>query len=243
MKSNFRIIHFLAIISLSLIFACQNSSPEKEETTQISEPRDFTNIPINKENDFTRQMSELNKLGMDTTQKIPQGLKPGMRAPVFRGTDQNGKTVSLMEELTKGSVVLVFYRWQWCGVCNRHLAELADSLDVIQQNGTSVIAVAPEIVEYAKQTQEKTGLDITIISDSDLTIMNAYDVTFRVNQNYQEKIVNYAKNSIPNMNGMEDAYLPVPATYVINPAGIITYVHFDQNYRNRLSVKELLESL
>jgi peroxiredoxin len=185
----------------------------------------------------------LNVLGFDTTQAIPQGIKQGANAPVFRGVDQNGNTVSLKERLTKGSVIMIFYKGEWCGICNRHLATYADSLDMIQQNGVSVIAITPEIATNAKKTAQKTGLNIPIISDSDLTIMNAYGVTFNVNQDYQDKVRNFAKNDLTLMHSMNEAFLPVPATYIINPAGIISYVHFDHNYRNRPPVKELLMSL
>lgn len=238
-----RIIYFLALIVTMLILACQNAPKAADETDEVKHPKDFTNIPISQENTFKRQFGELNRLGMDTTQKIPQGLKAGTKAPVFRGIDQNGKTVSLKEKLTKGSVVLLFYRGEWCGICNRHMAAFADSLDMVQQNGTSVIAVTPERPEYAQKTVEKTGLNIPVISDKDLTIMKAYDVAFHVNKNYQDKVTNHAKNTLPNMHDSDDAFLPVPATYIINPSGIISYVHFDQNYRNRLSVSEILMSL
>lgn len=231
------------IAVLVIIFSCQNTTENQENPVENKSPNEFTNIHISEEKPLQPSDINLEKLGFDTSKEIPEGLKAGTKAPVFRGIDQNGETVSLKEKLTKGSVVLVFYRGQWCGVCNRYLSALADSLDIIQQNGVSVIAVAPEIAENAQKTAEKSGLEISIISDSDLTIMNAYGVTFNVNQAYQDKILNYAKSGISEMNGMEDAFLPVPATYIINPAGIISYAHFDHNYRNRPYIKDLLMSL
>ena len=114
---------------------------------------------------------------------------------------------------------------------------------MIQDNGTTVIAVAPETAENAQKTAENSGLDISIISDSDMSIMNAYGVTFNVNQTYQDKVLKYAKSEIAEMNGMQEAFLPVPATYIINPAGIISFAHFDHNYRNRPYIKDLLMSL
>lgn len=238
-----QLVYPITLAIITLFFACQNTTETNENTSEVPHSKDFTKVPVSQEKAYVPNATELSKLGIDTTKAIPKGLEQGTKAPVFRGVDQNGNTVSLKEKLTKGSVVLVFYRGEWCGVCNRYLSAFADSLDMIQQNGVSVIAIAPEIAKNAQKTAEKTGLDISIISDTDLTIMNAYGVTFNVNQAYQDKILNYAKEEIKDMNGMEDAYLPVPATYVINPSGIISYVHFDHNYRNRPSIKELMMSL
>jgi peroxiredoxin len=41
----------------------------------------------------------------------------------------------------------------------------------------------------------------------------------------------------------EKAYLPVPAVYIVNSKGIITYRFFETDVTKRPSVKELLENL
>ncbi len=43
------------------------------------------------------------------------------KAPLFVAKDHQGKTIVLSELLEKGPVILVFYRGQWCPICNRHL--------------------------------------------------------------------------------------------------------------------------
>jgi len=45
-------------------------------------------------------------------QTSPQGIGINDKAPVFTAKDQNGKKVSLENELKNGAVVVVFYRGQ-----------------------------------------------------------------------------------------------------------------------------------
>ena len=54
--------------------------------------------------------------------KDAQGLQVGQHAPDFYQKDAEGKDFSLSDALKKGPVVLIFYRGQWCPVCNKHLS-------------------------------------------------------------------------------------------------------------------------
>ena len=57
-------------------------------------------------------------------QTQPHGINVNDKAPGFIAKDQNGKKVSLKNELKNGPVVVVFYRGQWCPYCNRQLKAL-----------------------------------------------------------------------------------------------------------------------
>jgi len=60
---------------------------------------------------------------------------------------------------------------------------------------------------------------------------------------YQKKIRDKLNTDIAENNGNKEAKLPVPATYVIGKDGVIKYVQFDLNYKNRASVEGILEHL
>jgi peroxiredoxin len=49
--------------------------------------------------------------------------------------------------------------------------------------------------------------------------------------------------NLDEINGNTDHVLPVPATYVIDNTGKITFVQFDKDYRKRASVADLLQAL
>jgi len=175
-------------------------------------------------------------------QTTPQGIGINDKAPVFIAKDQNGKKVSLKNELKNGNVVLVFYRGQWCPYCNRQLNALQDSLGFIKQKGATLIAVSPEKPANISKTVEKTKATYSVLFDDSLKIMKSYDVAFQADNTTIEKYKKYGID-FNEVNGNNGATLPVPAVYIINKEGIITFKHFDPDYRKRVSVQEILSHL
>lgn len=183
------------------------------------------------------------KFGIDVSSGIPEGLRTGLKAPAFTAKDDAGKTVSLNTLLQDGPVVLFFYRGEWCPVCKRYLKQYRDSLDMVVARGAHVVAVTPETVENVERTREKTGFRFTVVSDPDRSIMKNYGVLFRVTEPYRKKIKLAFRDDIAEVNGDTEAWLPVPATYIINRKGIITARYFNPDYRDRSSVKWMLDHL
>jgi peroxiredoxin len=172
----------------------------------------------------------------------PQGLAVGTLAPDFKAMGNDGKVVDLTQQLTRGSVVVFFYRGQWCPFCNKQMQGLQDSLSLITAKKATVIAVTPETGSNVQTTVTKTKARFTIVSDSGMVIMKKYAVAFAVDPQTVEKYKQYGID-FTVANGSNGANLPVPAVYIINPQGVITYRFFDTDYRKRPSVRELLTHL
>jgi peroxiredoxin len=190
------------------------------------------------------QVINYSQFGIDTTNShIPQGLKVGDKAPDFTGYDQTGKMVDSKKLLEKGPLVLFFYRGKWCSYCNRYLDYYQDSLNIITDQGFNVIAITPESIENVEQTVKFHKLTFTVVYDCQEKIMKDFDVMFNVTKAYQDKILSSLSTDIAKNNGRDAARLPVPATFIINRQGIITAVRFDPDYRNRASVKWMLQNL
>lgn len=177
-----------------------------------------------------------------TAQVTPAGLNADDKAPAFSAVDQHGKKIDLESAVKKGPVVLVFYRGQWCPYCNRQLKALEDSLPMIKAKGATLIAITPEQPGNVEKTVEKTKASYSILSDDSLKIMKSYDVAFAVDAKTIERYKGFGID-FDKANGANGANLPVPAVYIINPAGIITFKFFEPDYRLRLSVQEILSHL
>jgi peroxiredoxin len=176
------------------------------------------------------------------TNDKPTGLNVGDMAPDFTAKNQSNKDVNLKELLKSGSVVLLFYRGEWCPYCNRQLKALEDSMALISAKGANIIAVSPEKIENISKTIEKTKATYNVVTDENSKIMNAYKVTFELDEKTTEKYKGYGVNLVER-NGSNGNNLPVPAVYIINKEGKITYRYFDANYKNRASVQEILKNL
>lgn len=175
-------------------------------------------------------------------QEAPEGLFLNSKAPDFKAKDQNGKDIRLKDLLKKGKVVLVFYRGEWCPYCNKNLRRLSDSLQLIVDKGATLVAVSPEQPESISKTIEKTGAQYTVLHDENLKIMKAYEVEFEVPENTLKRYRN-GGIKIDETNGKNGNYLPIPATYIIDKEGNITYRFFNQDYKKRPSVKEIIDHL
>lgn len=172
----------------------------------------------------------------------PVGLSVGDKAPAFSVKDHAGNIFDLKKVLKKGPVILVFYRGQWCPYCNKELSFLNDSLSFLQAKGASLLAISPETDENIKKTIGKTKAAFPVVSDSLMTIMQAYNVNFAVDESTVQKYKTYGID-FNEANGNNGANLPIPATYIIGKDGIIKYVYFNPDYRKRASVKDLLDHL
>lgn len=172
-----------------------------------------------------------------------QGLRVGEKAPNLLATDSQGNQFKLEDALREGPVVVVFYRGHWCPVCNRHLNELQDSLEVIQQAGARVVAVSPEKPDNLQKTAEKTGSRFSLLYDEGYRISDAFDVTFRPGSMDRMMYNTILRANMKNAHSNDSQQLPVPATYVIGRDGKIAWRHFDPDYKKRASVQEIMEAL
>ena len=181
-------------------------------------------------------------IGVAAGQNSTSTLLVGDRAPDFHGIDQAGELVNLRESLKKGPVVLIFFRGSWCPYCNKHISKFQDSLEYVLDKGASVIAVSPQIPEYNNKIVKKTGATFSIIHDRGYQIMDAYYVSFPMNEKTIKRYSTFGKR-VDRANGNEDYILPVPATFIIGEDRKIRYIQYDPNYKNRSSVAEVLQNL
>lgn len=192
---------------------------------------------------ITKQLSiDYASIGMDTT-SIPIGLNVGENAPEITFTTANNKKEKLSSYYEKQPVVIIFYRGYWCPVCNKHLTEFAEKAKQIEAYGAKLIAISSESYDNVAKTKEQTGANFTIISDADGSIRKAFDVNFKVTDEYQEMIQDKLKASITETNANKQAELPVPATFIIDKSGKIVFKQFNPDYKVRASVENILNNL
>ncbi len=170
----------------------------------------------------------------------PHALKVGQQAPALSGNDHNGNPISLPKLLAKGKVVVMFYRGAWCPYCNKYMSQLEEALPEFEKKGVRVIAITPEPEEAIGKAVEKTKASFSIIYDKDRQIMKDWNVLYTMTTPNQQKYKGYGLD-LAKIQG--DWQLPVPATYVIDQSGKITFVHFDENYKERAAIKDILGSL
>lgn len=170
-------------------------------------------------------------------------LMVGETAPSIMGKDQNGKIINSEDILKSQDILLIFYRGNWCPHCKKHLSSLQEHLEEFEKKGVFVMVVSPEKAEKTKETGEQYNNEFSVVHDSNNKIMTDYKVAFEVNEStvpmYYEKL----NARLSEHNGDNGNILPVPATYLIEQSGKISYVHYDPDYKNRSNLEEILEQL
>ena len=186
----------------------------------------------------------MKKKGVDTEKHVPKGLNVGNIAPEIIANSVDGERVFSSQILkTEKQIVVIFYRGEWCPICNRYLSNLNDSLGYILDAGADVLVVGPETQENAEKTKEKSKGAFILIPDTSMKIMKDYDVLFSVTKKYQGKIKTFLFTDIAENNNQEEAKLPVPATYIIGTDGKIKWRHFDYDYSKRASAQSIIDNL
>lgn len=171
------------------------------------------------------------------------GIEVGAYVSDFIAIDQNGEAFSLKEALEASPVVLVFYRGHWCPLCNRHLSQLQDSLNLISNAGAQVVGISPEKPEFLVQTAEKTQADFRLLHDREYLISDLFDVTFRPSDREIKGLQTMLGADLKNAHSDQSERLPIPATFIVDQNGQVVWRHFDPDYRERSSVKDIMDNL
>ncbi len=236
---------YLLLLLLAFLCSCATDTEPTEsatsatDTTATATPAEDPALAALGEEDRNRLL----EYGIDIYKGIPQGLRVGETAPIFKANDHTGKELFLPDLYKKQPVVMVFYRGVWCPACNQYLSALQDSLKYIKNAGAMLVAISPESVEKVKETVDSTDASFSVISDPNGYVMSAYGLSFHVTKEYQQMVNDKLGVDIATNNITEDAKLPVPATYIIGTDGKIKYVYFHPDYHQRATVKEIVEEL
>jgi len=174
-----------------------------------------------------------------------QALNTGDTMPDFELPELNGGHVHLADLLQKAPVVISFYRGGWCPYCNLEMQALQRSLPDIEQAGGQLIAIAPELPEHAGHTRDQGNLIFPLLHDRDNTLARACGLVFTLPDILRPVYEGFGID-LQESQGNDSFELPVPATYIVRPDGVIAFAFVDVDYTRRSepdSIVEILKTL
>ncbi len=151
--------------------------------------------------------------------EVPVGTDTGQRAPGLSGTLDDGSDFAL-EARPGAPTVVLFYRGSSCGLCRLRLQRLAENLPAYERAGSDVVAVTLDPPGAGRALKEAAELAFPVVSVDSATF--------------------------ERWGTLEAGAAPLPATFVIDEAGIIRFRHVGRNAGDRVSdasIVTLLESL
>src|SRR6266516_5587772 len=157
-----------------------------------------------------------------------QALKEGAQAPDFTLPDARGNAVTLSHLLTQGSVVMTFYRGQWCPYCHLMLRAYQQALPHIQARGASLVAISPQTPDYSRALAEKLELTFALLSDMGNQVARQFGLVFTIDEAVRAAHKQVGAN-LPRFNGTDAWELPMAGTFLVDQLGTVrlAFVHAD----------------
>ena len=175
------------------------------------------------------------------TQLAEESLGKGDKLPNFSLPNAVGEEVTLESLLSKGAVVISFYRGGWCPYCNMELRALQQALPEIEARAT-LVAISPETPDSSLSTKEKNELSFEVLSDRGNKLAKQLGLVFTLPESLRPIYNNFGID-IPAHNGDTSFELPLPATYVVSTDGTVVYSFASADYTERLDPSQIVKAL
>ncbi len=169
-------------------------------------------------------------------------LQVGDKVENFTLANHLGKNVELVDLLKKGPVMISFYRGAWCPYCNLELKALNDYLPQFKTKSAQLIAISPQLPDQTLTTAQKNKLEFDVLSDVGNKVAQQFGLLFTLDKRIQELYTGFGID-FEQTYGDKTYQLPLPATYVINQNGIITYAFLNEDYTLRAEPSDVMTAL
>ncbi|WP_347353072.1 thioredoxin-dependent thiol peroxidase [Intrasporangium sp.] len=135
-------------------------------------------------------------------------LEPGDKAPPFSLPDDTGATVSLADFAGR-KVIVYFYPAAMTPGCTTQACDFSDSLESLRRDGYEVVGISKDAPAKLAKFRERDHLTISLLSDEDLTVHQAYGV-------YGPKKL-YGKTALGVLR----------STFVVDADGVLTHAFYN----------------
>lgn len=194
-------------------------------------------VPVDVQAVHAQTISRLKEQGFAT-----KALGVGARAPSFELPDQNGKLISSADLLTRGRLGILFIRGRWCPFDVGQIEAMNVIAPQIEAAHASLIAVSPQTQKQAFFMHDQHKMKFPLLVDVRSALARQFGLVYRVPKEqqaiYQRTFVN-----LPFINGDASWELPIPATYLIERDGNISFAMASEDYTHRPEPLEILRIL
>jgi peroxiredoxin len=169
---------------------------------------------------------------------------PGIGEPMpsFMLPDEDGHIVSLDSLLGSGPVAVSFMRGHWCPYCRLNAVAVSEVYDEIAAAGGRVIAITPERRKYTAALKAEANAPFSILTDMDNGYALSLNLAIWVGAELEQMMAS-AGRDLPRYQGNASWVLPIRATFIVAPDGVIAARFLDPDYRNRMDIDELVGAI
>ena len=175
-------------------------------------------------------------------------LKPGDKAVPFSAETIDGKTISL--ELFAGKpVLLMFYRYASCPMCNLRLRDFAQQYPRLHERGLEVIAFFHSAGHTIRKNAGKQHYPFDLVPDPQFNVYRSYGIEiswlrFFMSMLLPSFYIDWLRSMRYGFWGGVDWQMgTMPADFLIAPDGRILKTHYGRDMGDHLAVNEVEETL
>ena len=176
----------------------------------------------------------------DAAAAHPLGV--GDRAPDFALSDGDGAYHRLTEHLSRGPVLLVFFRGGWCPYCTLTLRALEDAAPEFKRAGGAILALSPQKASRAALVRESNGVSFPILVDGSNRVAAEYGVLGQARSMTRQVLAKLGCN-IPEENDGGDWHLPRASEFLIDTDGTIRMANVSPVSYERTEPRDALAAL
>lgn len=162
--------------------------------------------------------------------------------PDFLLPDQNGRLVSLQEQLKDGPAVVAFLRGHWCPYCQTTAVALSEIADAAAEASARIVAITPENRKFSQRLATDSNNRFPILTDVDNGYALALNLAIWVDDDMARLILS-AGWDVPSYQTAQSWVLPIPATFVVDRDGRVASRYVNADYRTRMEVGDILAAL
>ena len=169
-------------------------------------------------------------------------LPVGALAPEFALNDATGRLVRSADLLALGPLVVKFFRGRWCPYCVTELEAWRDLYPALRERGALMVAIGPQTGRQSDFMAGQHRLPFPILSDPGCALAESFGLAYTVPEYHRDYYLSILVN-IPFVNGEPSWRLPIPATFVISPAGRVVLAEAYADFRVRPEPEEALAAI
>ncbi|WP_121967183.1 peroxiredoxin family protein [Myroides sp. N17-2] len=195
-----------------------------------------TQVPLETLTAFGNSIADLQTRDFGNTSQV------GMKFANIKVIIEEGKEIGITELFEGKKVLVSFVRGSWCPFCNVEMAHLMSYYKELQENNVEVVVISPMNIELLKKWKDEMQMPFSIAQDKELALSKALDIDFEL-QDFVAPHYEALGIDVKMFNQTDKAELVLPAVYLIDESGVITFRYMDVNYGARLDLGEVVASL
>jgi len=144
-------------------------------------------------------------------------ITTGTKAPDFTlstATAEGPKQITLSKELGEKNILLLFVPMAFTGVCTEELCEISKGIGSYDSLDCKVYGISGDNPFAQQAWAQKEGISITLLSDYEHTVANAYGVAYG--------------SFLPQI-GLGMAGVPKRSAFLIDRSGVIQYAESNED--------------